>query len=149
MLVSKTARCLALIAFFSPFFACSSEETQTVSQEAYDTMMEAIVSNEETCVKRYQEEKIYLNTQRIYPTDQGMYLDLNGRDYAILPTVYGDANGCYIQQVLQNGNRTHRCASCGNWTDTAGNCTIAECERNPNSPNYKPPLQKKNKKKKK
>lgn len=46
-------------------------------------MVKEILANEAYCVKAEKEGKLYLNSKNIQSLEEGLYLDLNGRD--ILP----------------------------------------------------------------
>jgi hypothetical protein len=61
-----------------------------------DGIINEIVSNKNTCVVDCSEDKIYLNPNRIFPTEQGLYLNLNDVDYVLLPILNSDSNGCYV-----------------------------------------------------
>jgi hypothetical protein len=62
-------------------------------------LLDKIEANKYTCVSGYSEDRIYLNPTRIFPTEQGMYLNLNDVDYALLPTLNSDGSGCYLPCV--------------------------------------------------
>ena len=42
-----------------------------------DEVINQICANENACVEAYADEKIYLNPDRIFPTKNGLFLNLN------------------------------------------------------------------------
>lgn len=74
-----------------------------------DGIIDQIVANKNTCAVGCSENKIYLNPSRIFPTEQGLYLDLNDADYVLLPTLNSDSNGCYVPCI----DVFNKCPGCG------------------------------------
>ena len=92
---------------------CFAQEATDVCD---DEVIHQIVANHNTCVIGYAEEKIYLNPNRIYPTEQGLYLDLNDIDYVLLPSLNSDFNGCYVRPVSEALTKhpiLNTCPGCG------------------------------------
>src|SRR5262249_49362935 len=75
-----------------------------------DELREAIQANENEVVEHYEEDKIYINPEKIHPTPQGVYLNLNDQEFIFVPTLNSDNQGCYIKclEVLNT------CPGCGN-----------------------------------
>ena len=73
------------------------------AQEANDAIdsriIGEIVANKNTCVVGCSKDRIYLNPNRIFPTEQGIYLNLNDADYILLPTLNSDSQGCFVPVV--------------------------------------------------
>ena len=65
----------------------------------HNEILDKIEANKNICVYGYSEDRIYLNPNRIFPTEQGVYLNLNDVDYVLLPTLNSDSNGCYLPCV--------------------------------------------------
>jgi hypothetical protein len=67
----------------------------TVSEE----ILEKIISNESYCVQKYDydHDRIYLSSENLYPTSNGIFLDLNGNEYIHLPLLQSDNSGCWIR----------------------------------------------------
>lgn len=84
-------------------------------------VMDKIEANKNTCVYGYTENKVYLKPDRIFPTEQGVYLNLNDVDYVLLPTLNSDSNGCYVPCV----NIFNKCPGCGN--EYFIRCTRSDC----------------------
>ena len=55
-----------------------------------------ILANGEYCVQAEKGGKIYLNPENITVHEEGMYLDLNGRDAVPLSAVFSDEGGCFV-----------------------------------------------------
>ncbi len=83
-----------------------------VSDTSDDGIIHQIAANQNTCVIGVAEEKIYLNPNRIYPTEQGLYLNLNDVDYVLLPSLNSDHNGCYVRPVCKR-QILNICPGCG------------------------------------
>lgn len=85
-----------------------------LANEAYipldNEVMDKIEANKNTCVAGYTENRIYLHSDRIVPTERGMYLNLNDKDFVLLPSVSSDSNGCYLPCV----QIFNICPGCGN-----------------------------------
>lgn len=84
----------AVVIFASNFCAASEADNQT-----YNEILHKIEANKNTCVSSRSEDRIYLNPDRIFPTEEGLYLNLNDVDYVHLPILSSDRNGCYIPCV--------------------------------------------------
>jgi hypothetical protein len=72
-------------------------------------LMDKIEANKYTCISGYSEDKVYLDPSKIFPTEQGLYLNINDIDYVLLPTLNSDSGGCYLPcvQILNT------CPGCG------------------------------------
>ena len=64
----------------------------TISEEILDK----IISHEDYCVKGYDQEKIYLHSDNLYPTPNGVFLNLDGHEYIQLPSLQSDNGGCWV-----------------------------------------------------
>ena len=86
-----------------------------------DGIIDEIVANKNTCVVGSSKDRIYLNPNRIFPTEKGLYLNLNDTDYVLLPTLNSDSQGCFIPiiQILPI------CPGCG--YEYFLSCTNPEC----------------------
>jgi len=114
---------LTLIAFLasSVGFAQAATENQVIDK---------ILANEKTCVIGSFEDRIYLNTNRLLPTDQGLYLNLNDADYILLSTLNSDSNGCYVPCGSRVQPRRWQCPYCHLWWELGEECTNKECPTN-------------------
>jgi hypothetical protein len=95
-----------VILFVVVLSACfAHENTDFINDDA----MEQIIANEANCVQRYEQDRIYLVPDKIFPTEHGLYLDVNGVNFIRLPNVSSDNNGCYIakRKILND------CPYCG------------------------------------
>ena len=79
----------ALLSFFT-FNQCIQAESN------YGTLINQIIANEYFCVQEYEEEKIYLRAENIYPTENGLLLKVNDQDYICLLLLQSDNTGCYV-----------------------------------------------------
>ena len=62
----------------------------------HDDAIEQIAANEINCVQGYENDKIYLKPSSMYPSEHGLYLNLNGVDFIRLSNVSSDDNGCFV-----------------------------------------------------
>lgn len=67
----------------------------------FDVMMNSL-----SAVKCVDGHKIYLKTERILPSDNGMMLVGDDSSMILLPKLYSDQYGCYIKSFMM-------CKSCG------------------------------------
>lgn len=108
---------LTLIAVLMSGSSFAHETNKFIDKE----LMDKIEANKNTCVYGYFEDKLYLNPDRIFPTEQGIYLNLNDEDYVLLPTLNSDNSGCYLPcvQILNT------CPGCG--YEYFVSCTRPDC----------------------
>jgi hypothetical protein len=92
------SRILTLIAILASSIGFAQEANDTIDSQIIDE----IVANKSTCVVGCSEDRIYLNPNRIFPTEHGLYLNLNDSDFVLLPTLNSDSQGCFVPiiQVL-------------------------------------------------
>lgn len=69
--------------------------------EPDDALIAEIVANDYSCVLGYSEERIYLNPEKIIPSNQGLFLNLKDQEYVVLPMLYSDEYGCYITPTIK------------------------------------------------
>ena len=120
-------RILFVMGLFSSA-VCFSHE----SPEPDDALLSEIFANQSECIISIVEDRIYVNPEKIFPTTQGLFLNVNEAEYIVIPTLHSDAQGCYIQQVYDT-RVTKPCPYCG-WERISG---AFKC-RNPNCPSNKP-----------
>jgi hypothetical protein len=51
----------------------------------------------EELISNYNEEKIYLHPNKIFPTDHGLVMVASNNEEIILPPISSDSNGCFIK----------------------------------------------------
>ena len=61
-----------------------------------EEMLNKIISNETYCVQEYDHDKIYLNSDNIYPTSNGLFLNLNANEHLHIPLLRSDNRGCWV-----------------------------------------------------
>lgn len=81
----------------------------TISEESFTQ----IIRNEAYCVKDYDHDKIYLNSENLYPTNEGLLLDLNGGEYILIPALQSDNTGCWVPITHKNIEILNKCPLCG------------------------------------
>ena len=96
---------LTFIAVFASSICFAQKATDTID----DGIIEQIVANKNRCVISCSEDRIYLNPNRIFPTEQGLYLDLNDADYILLPALNSDSQGCFVPCI----DVLNTCPGCG------------------------------------
>jgi hypothetical protein len=98
--------------------------THEASEDWNNELSKAIQANENAVVDHYDEDKIYLNPDKIHPTPQGIYLNLNDQEFIFVPTLSSDAQGSYVnanlawdpdpRSVCPGCNRRYIYPDCGN-----------------------------------
>lgn len=97
------------------------------NQEAWDDeLLTSILANENECVLHYEDQKIYLNPDKIHPTSQGVYLNLNENEFIFVPILNSDNQGCYVECVNWNFDPRNTCPGCGKKFYTGG-CRNQSC----------------------
>jgi len=98
------------------------------SHELTEEVFEQIMGHEAYCVKDYDQDKIYLNAENIYPTDEGMFLDLDGYNSIALVGLHSDSQGCWVPNVYRDVGIFKKCPLCGKKYFVV--CTNPECPSN-------------------
>jgi hypothetical protein len=110
--------------------ACSIGFAQDAADAIDNRIIDGILANKKTCMMSCSEDRIYLNTSRLLPTEQGLYLNLNDADYVLLPTLNSDSNGCYLLCGGRVQPKRWQCPYCHRWWDLGEKCTNEECPTN-------------------
>ena len=108
---------LTVIAILASSTCLAYEVNNSIDNE----LMDKIEANKNICVAGRSEDRVYLNPSRIFPTEQGVYLNLNDVDYVLLPTLNSDSSGCYLPCV----QIFNICSGCGN--EYFISCTRPDC----------------------
>jgi hypothetical protein len=117
---------LILFFIFSNF--CHAE-TQDHCQEDLKIFFEKVLENEQYCVDTIDNGKIYIKSENIIPTKQGILIDLNGFDQVLAPTVSSNSSGCFVQTPSCMWSEVVPvCSSCRKamWN---GVCDNSDCDR--------------------
>ena len=122
-MIGKT---LTLIAILASSIGFAQEANDTIDSRIID----GIVANKNTCVVGCSEDRIYLNPDRIFPTEQGLYLNLNDEDYVLLSTLNSDSNGCYVPCGSRVQPKKWQCPYCHSWWEMGEECRNADCPTN-------------------
>ncbi|MDN3507154.1 MAG: hypothetical protein P0S96_07995 [Simkaniaceae bacterium] len=85
----RTLICL-MFTIFSVFISSS-----LFSQEIVD-VAEYLVENNSSCVTQISGEKVYIDAERIFPSNEGLYLRLDSENFISLPYLRADTEGCYL-----------------------------------------------------
>ena len=56
-------------------------------QISQSDLIDKIIQNEQFCVKKYEENKIYIKSQKIIVSDEGLFIDINGYEFYLLPNL--------------------------------------------------------------
>lgn len=111
--MSKKYFLLVLSSFFIIMNICYSNSDLTgTSQE----LIENILDNEAFCVNRIEGDKVYIKSENITPTDQGILIHLNYYDQLFVPNICSDVGGCFVKYKTGSG-----------WTDIVPKETCSEC----------------------
>jgi len=93
-----------------PSFA---QDNNSVNNGLYE-----LILDHPSCIAGIQENRIYFQADQIYPTENGLFLQLDqGRDFVQLQHLFSDRFGCYIhlpkERVEQVKEILNRCPHCG------------------------------------
>jgi len=88
-----------------------------------------ILTIKESWVREMNEDKLYVYSEQIYPSDQGIFLHVGNDQFIEIPTLYSDANGCYV--LARSIKITKPCPLCGfERLSGAFPCKNPECPSN-------------------
>jgi hypothetical protein len=99
--------------------------------------LQQIIENRANCLREISGNNIYLKSECIFASDKGIYAQLNNAgDYAYIPELCSDADGCFIRMDLmprsdyranydQAGNYKKTCPGCG--TEYFVSCPNPDC----------------------
>ena len=76
-----------------------------------DALIRVILANEESCVQKYDDDKIYLNPEHLVPAKNGLFLNVNGMSIPI-HSLFADEDGCYVAP-LGKFDILNKCKGCG------------------------------------
>ena len=117
------------------FFVCTIFVSALVTEleanqlQFSEEVIAKIMLNENHCVHSYQEGRIYLRHENIYPMEDGLFLDLNGTENIPLSGLNADSRGCWIPNVLVNRYLIpQKCSECGRGYYVK--CTNPDCPLN-------------------
>ena len=65
----------------------------------YIECVKNVLENEYHCVHKIDNDKIYINPENIFPTTQGVFINLNGYDHILAPQISSDLAGCFIESM--------------------------------------------------
>lgn len=97
---------MALFSFFAFF-------QSVIANNIDEQFFHEIFQNSQYCVKSYDEEKIFLKSENLHFTEEGLVLDLNGFDYIALPYILSGSNGSYIMRADRMLEVLNTCPLCG------------------------------------
>ena len=96
---------------------CYSEDNYSQKQlEHLEECFQNVFENEQYCVDKIENNKVYIKSENIIPTNQGILIDLNGFDKIIAPTLFSDSGGCFMENLKPMWSDIvpkERCSVCG------------------------------------
>lgn len=109
-----------------------------VYQMEEGNLIEKVLIHENYCVRCIQEDKIFLQPDKILITDKGIFLDVNGLEYYRLSQLQANEHGCYIQVSFfpthsmtelskKKPKSKGECPNCFLPTDSEGRCINLVC----------------------
>lgn len=111
-----------VVLFFMVTSFCYAEDG--MSQKYLEKCIQNVFENEEYCIDRIEDNKIY-----IIPTGQGILIDLNGFDKMLAPALFSGANGCFLKDLRPMWSTIiPRCSSCKEPIES-GVCRNPKCSR--------------------
>lgn len=115
--------------FFSSLFTSSLISEVELSEHH---LLYQIKKNECFCVEKYIGDKIFLKPENVIFSEDGLLLNLNGSDLALLPLVQRNAQGIFLEADLSVFAKKPKpplgpCPACGVNTDGDGRCQNSVC----------------------
>jgi hypothetical protein len=107
-------------------------ECSAFSQKHLEKCIQRVFENKQYCIDKIEDTKIYIKSENIVPTEQGVLIDLNGFDKVLAPILFSDVGGCFLKDVRPMWSDImpkERCAMCGRMKEL-GSCINKDC------PNY-------------
>ncbi len=98
--------------FCAILLVCSSILINVTANEHQNTLVEAIIAMDKDCILGCVEDRVYLNPEKIIPSDRGLFLDVQNENYVPLPMIFSDESGCYIRPVFDT-SIYNKCPGCG------------------------------------
>lgn len=105
-------------------------------QASEGKLIDKLMQNERNCVLKIEGDKIFLQADKIFTTNKGIFLDINGLEYCPLPLLQSNENGCFLQIDLKQGSDLLQlagkkskgdCPNCEFPTNSYGRCTNSRC----------------------
>src|SRR5271154_4460967 len=66
-------------------------------------LIHKIVENHGYCVSAFDGDKIFIRPENIVPTHQGLFINLNGSEFWLLPLLQFNENGPFIEGSFMQG----------------------------------------------
>lgn len=113
--------------FFMVANFCYAESN--TSQKHLEKCIQNVFDNEQYCVDKIEDNKVYIKSENIIPTDQGVLIDLNGFDKVLAPALFSDSGGSFVKDMRPMWSEIiPRCSSCKEPIYN-GVCQNPECKR--------------------
>lgn len=114
---------------------CCAQEN--ISPQEETSAAQLILENATSCIRAYDENKIYLKEEMIFPTSEGIYVLLNEKgEYARIPLLRSDQSGCFLEYghgkaMGYSVKVTSKCPFC-EWERLSGafKCKNPDCSSN-------------------
>ncbi|NGX37163.1 MAG: hypothetical protein K1000chlam2_00316 [Chlamydiae bacterium] len=72
--------------------------TSTLRSEQPNEITTYLISSESSCITRITESKVYINPDKIFPTNEGLFLELEQNEFVALPYLLADNEGCFVEK---------------------------------------------------
>jgi hypothetical protein len=100
-------------------------------------LIHKVIENHQYCVSAFEGDRIFIRPENIVPTNQGLFVNLNGSEFCPLPLLQFNKNGHFIEGsflqeielVAAKKEATKGpCPNCGVNTGKYGHCKNEACE---------------------
>lgn len=112
----------------------SLEGYKASSDLSENHLLHKIIENQRYCVHDFDGDKIFIRADKLIATNQGLFLDLNGKEFSLLPIVHSNSSGSFLlrgpaDQLQMEGKKKTKgpCGNCYADTDEKGICQNKEC----------------------
>jgi hypothetical protein len=97
--------------FFMVANFCYAEAN--VYQRQLEKCIQNVFENEQYCVYKIEDNKVYIKSENIIPTEQGILIDLNGFEKTLAPALFSDSGGSFLEDIRPMWSEIiPRCSSC-------------------------------------
>jgi hypothetical protein len=80
----------------SPIFATNFSFGHSIEVSSAHQLNALILENQDYCLEKVVDEKVYLKPKKIFITNSGVFLRITHWYLVRLPTLLSDEEGCYI-----------------------------------------------------
>lgn len=132
-MITKKILCFLISAFFGAIVSLHGEIVPVKTAEHH--LIHKIVENQKYCVASFDGDKIFIRSENIISTNQGLFINLNGSEFYPIPLLQFNKQGHFMQASFARGielaakkeETRGPCPECGMSTNKYGICKNIQC----------------------